>query len=137
MNHPGAVAQTHHVARPAPLSQQRLDRILDALMTEVAQKRIAGAQRQESQTRALAAESLRVESVHDFVGSAIAANRNKLSDATPIGFARNLRRLPRSMSLRYLNLDAAGLQALQRRAQQFAAASASGRRIHNCEIGFP
>ena len=74
------------------------------------------------------------KAVHDLVGSAVAADGDEVSDAARIRLARDFCRLPRGASLGDLNLDATGFQALQRRAEQFTAASASGGRIHDCEI---
>src|SRR5271166_3552281 len=92
MVHAGAVSQPHHVASSAPLREQRFNPVLDAPMTEIAQKGIARAQRQESQRRRLTLERLRVETIHDFIRSAVPADGNEVSYATPVRFARNLRR---------------------------------------------
>ena len=118
------MAQTQHIARPASVSKQRFDPVLHAAIAEVAQKRIAGAERQETPgSGAHRQGACGIQAIHDFVGSSVAADRDKVPDASPIRLAGNLRRLSRTLRLRDSYLDAASLQALQRRAQQLAAAS--------------
>ena len=106
-------------------------------MTEVAQKRIAGTERQESQGRPLSGEGLRVEAIHDFIRSTVATDSDEAPDTARIGLARNRSRFARSAGGRDLHLDTAGPQALQGRAEQFPSPPASCRRIHNCKIVLP
>src|ERR1700731_813334 len=127
MDHPGAMAQAQHVARSASVSKQRFDPVFHALMTEVAQKRIAGAQRQKRQRWTLTARGLRIQAIHVLVRSSVATDCDKVPDASAISFAGNFRRLSGSARLRYRCLDAASLQAVQRWGQQLAAASTSRR----------
>src|SRR3984885_13245854 len=134
MDHSGAVTQTQYVATPTPVCEQRFDSILHASITEIAQKRIAGSQRQECQRGTLPAEGLRVQAVHDFERCAVAADRNKVPDATPISVPGNLSRIPRSASLGYLYLNAASLQPFQRGTQKFAVSPAARRRIYDRKV---
>src|ERR1700684_305265 len=110
------MAQAQHIAGSPSVSEKRLNPVLHAAMAEVAQKRIAGAQRQECQGWAFTVKGLRIQAVHDLVGSTVATDRNELSGTTLISVAGNLRRLSGRARLRYLHLDAASPQAFQCRA---------------------
>lgn len=116
------------------MGKQRLKRVFDATIAEVAQKRVACAQRQKRQTGALTAEGLRKEAVHDLVGSAITADCDKVSDAARKGRACNFGRISGGASLGDLNFEATGFEAFERRSQEFAAATAAGGGIHDCEM---
>ena len=137
MDHARAMPQSHHVAGTTPLGQQRLNGVLDAAVTEVAKKRISRAQGQESQRGALAAQGLREQTVHHFVRSSIAPDRDEVANSPPVSLACNLRRLPRSARRRDLDLKASRLQPLQSRAEQLPALSAASRRIHDRKVCFP
>ena len=108
--------------------------MIDAAIAKVAEKRIAGTQGQERHGRALDAAGLRKEAVHDLVGSAIAADGNKVSYAARIRRSCNFGRIPRGASLGDLNLEATGFQALQCWAEEFTAASSTRGGIYDCEI---
>ena len=62
-----AVPQTKHVARPPAAISQRLDRVLDSTRREIAQERIAGAQRQKPEDRSALRLRFGKKAVHDFI----------------------------------------------------------------------
>jgi hypothetical protein len=135
------MTQSHYVASPAALSQYRFDSMLDAAVAEIAQERISRAQGQERQgrsiTRPITAQRLRIQAVHHFVGSAIAADGNKIPHAARVRIAGDLCGFSGSAGCRHLDFYASGSQTLEGRAQQFAASSAACRGIHDCEISLP
>src|SRR5580704_5351629 len=104
-------------------------------MAEIAQERIARAERQQAEPRSASSQSFWVEAVHRFIRSAIAPDGNEIPDATPICFAGHALRVSRPVGLGDFNLKIAGTQPIQGRTEQFAALSAARRRIHYGQIG--
>jgi hypothetical protein len=114
--------------------------MFDAAIAEVAQERIARAQRQKRERRAFFLQyiSLRCvgeKSVHNFIRSSIAADRDEMPHAALIRFARNLCSIAGSARSRDLHLDASGTESIERRAEQLLAAPAARCRIHDCKVG--
>src|SRR5579859_6983061 len=103
------VPQAQHIAGAATTGQERLDRVLNPTVAEVAQEGIAGSEWQERQCRAIAMERLGVQAVHNFVGSSVAADSDKFADTACIGLARNLCCFSGSPGCGDLDLNAARL----------------------------
>src|SRR3974390_2014719 len=103
------MTESHYVTRLAFLTDQRLDRVLDSAIGEVAQKGIPGAERQESQSRPIAAESLRIQPIHYFVGSAVPTDGDEVPHSAAVGIAGDFGGVPRTVSRGNLDLNAAGL----------------------------
>jgi hypothetical protein len=137
MDNAPAVAQTQHIARAAALGQERFQRVLYDAVAKVAQKGIAGAQREKSERGTISRQSLRIQAIHDFVRSAIASHGDKVPATALIGLARDLGCISRRAGFRDLNFDAAGPHAFERGGQQLATASRSGRRIYDCKVTLP
>ena len=84
------VSEPYYVTWLSFFGSEGLDCIFQPLMAEVAQERIAGAEREKAEGRAPTTFSIRKKAVDDFVGSAVAANRNKVALPTGVSLARNL-----------------------------------------------
>src|SRR5215470_15753230 len=129
--------QPQHIAGPAAFREQRVNGVLDPMLTEVTEKGIARAQRQERQCWALLPERFGKKSVDDFVGSAVSADGNEFAPAAGVGCARNLGRISGLARAGHGYLDPSRVQSRQSRTEQLAALTASRRRIYNGQIVLP
>ena len=131
------MSQPQNVTRAGALRQERFNGIIDAAIAEIAQKRIARAQRKKGKRGPLAVVRLGKQAVHDLIRSAVTANRDEVSNALLVGLLRDLRRVARSLGLCDFNFNVSGPQTFERRTQQFAATPAPRCRIHNCKVVLP
>jgi hypothetical protein len=83
------MAHAHDVASAGSLPEQSLHRAFYAVLGEVAQERIAGAQRKESKDGRFPALRFGVEPIYDFIGSAIASDCEEAAVAVSVVLARN------------------------------------------------
>src|SRR5450432_1031449 len=81
MQHSVFVTQAKNVAFSRASGNQRLHRVLDALIAEIAQKRVSRAEWKEAEGRLVRSVGERKQSVHNFVGSSVSADGNELAIA--------------------------------------------------------
>src|SRR4051794_25743698 len=88
-----AVAHAHHVAGPALARDQRVDRMFNASVAEIAEERVARTQGQERQCGRLLAQSQREQAIHHLVGSTITPHGDEVPGTTAVSITGNLRSL--------------------------------------------
>jgi hypothetical protein len=105
--------QSHHVARLGAPGDQRFYGVLNTAVAEVTQERVAGAQGQKPENRARTAQSLWKETVDDFVGSTVAADRDEVCGTASVRVSGNLACIAWGTSRSDFDVDSTSLQALQ------------------------
>ena len=80
VQHAVLVSEAKHIASPRSASDQGFDRMLNTAVGEIAQKRVAGTNRQKGERRSFFKRRWK-QSVDDFVRSAVAANRDEFTIA--------------------------------------------------------
>ena len=105
--------------------------MFQATIGEVAQKRIPGAQRKKSQSGRLFPQRLWEETIDDFIGSTISADGDKMALSSRVSVAGYFCSVSGSAGRRDFDIEAGIPQALQRRAEEFPAASAARGGIHD------
>lgn len=105
--------------------------MLDAAAAEVAEKRIPGAQRQESKRWNPIANGLRKQTVHDFVGGPVTPDSDEVPLAMLVSIAGDLGRVSgrAGSSDRYVKTGIT--KTLQRGTEEFPSPSAAGCRIRD------
>src|ERR1700735_720339 len=136
MNHAAAVTQSQHVTGLGSLGNQRLDCVLHSAITEIAQKRIARPQGQESERGTIVRVRLRKKAVDQLIGSSVPAHGDKFSATARVGLTDNSRRIGCGLGFRHLDRNSASSEPLQSRNQQLTGATTTSRRIHDGQIGF-
>lgn len=111
--------------------------MLDAFVTELAEKRVSRPQRKEGEGWTLSGGGLRKQSVNDFVRRAVSADSNEVAYTALVGLARDFGGLPGRGSGSHIHFDAAGSKAFERGSEEFAPLTAASSRIYDCEITLP
>src|ERR1700689_3834310 len=89
-----------NIAASAFSGEQRLCCVLQTILTEIPQKRIAGAERQKSKCNSIAVlQRFWKNPVHDFVAGAVTADGNKISISLRVGITRKMRSITRARSV--------------------------------------
>src|SRR5262245_16699446 len=105
MNDSVFMSQPQNIAWLRLPLQQGIESILHALVSEVPQERVTGAQWKKSQRRPFASLSFRKQAVDDFVGSSIAANGNEFSISLGVSIPRNRGSVADAGSFRNFDLN--------------------------------
>src|SRR5581483_10842447 len=130
--------QAQHIARLLSTRDERIQRCIQTLLTEIAKKGVPRSERQKTQRRPvvlrhrkmLAAEN----PVYDLIGGAVAAHGDKLAAASRVGFPSNGYAVPGRGGFFRVDLDSRGPQLIKHGAHQLTAAPAPGRRIYYREV---
>ena len=117
--------QKDYVARTAATGFKRADGVVDAAGGEVAQKGIAGAERQKTESGRRGGKRFGEQAVHNFVGRAVAADRQEISEASRVGSASERGGFAAGACLRYFQIDAELAHAFEGSGRQCAATSAA------------
>src|SRR5579863_2437195 len=127
-NFSGSVREADQVNGTGAIGKKSLHRGFRAVVGEIAQERISGAERQESERDALSFGIAGENSVENFVRGAIAADREKPPIALRISFARKLQRVAGPGGGDHVNVEAFFAKASQCRAGELRrlAATSSG-----------
>src|SRR5260370_22174693 len=106
--------------------EQRLHRSCGSVFCKIAQKRIACAQRQETQRDALNRPAFRKNAIESFVSGAIAADGQKAPVTLIVSFARKLHRMAWTRRSDDVDFQPLLAQASKRGSRQFRGAAATG-----------
>src|SRR5450432_3059725 len=123
------VSEPQHIARPGAAGEHRLNGIFNSSIGEVAKKRVAGTQRQESQSWRFSSRCERKQSIHNLVGGAVAADGDESPIAFRISISGEFRRLVGRLRFYDINLNAARPQTIKCRLQELSTAPAARCRI--------
>src|SRR5579862_6189301 len=99
------MVQADYVTRTAAASFQSVDGVVHAARGEVAQEGIARAERKKTESGRRGGECFGEESIHNFVGRAIAADRQKIAETSPVRIASERGSFPAGVRLRYFQID--------------------------------
>src|SRR6185437_5622794 len=122
---PIGMAQADYIAGTAAAGLQCFDGVLDAARGEVAQKGIAGAERQKAQSGRRVGERFGEEAIHNFVRGTVTADRQEISEALRIGGARKHGGFAAGARVGYFEINAELPHALEGSRREGAATSAT------------
>src|SRR5271156_4635861 len=128
-----AVTQADNVASATPAFAQGFDRVIHTTSSEVTQKRISCSERQKPKGRAASPYSFREKAVNNFVGGAVAAYRQKISDPVAVCLPREVSGLARFNRLTNINLNTEPSHAVKRRCGKSSTSAAACRGIYDRE----
>src|SRR2546422_10938006 len=121
------VCEPQHVAGAPSPSEDGRGRVLHTAIGEVAQERVAGAERKKTEGSALAVGGPGKQAVDDLVGGAVAAYGEKLAIATRMRLAHQLRGFARAAALAHLQRHPSPAQLLDGARRQPAGTAAARR----------
>ena len=130
------MAQSQNITFSRSTVDQRFHRVLQALVAEVAQKRIARAERKECERGNVRSVRLGKQAIHNFVRRAIATDGDELAISLGPRLSRNFGGVTKGRSFAEFNFQTCRTQAIQRWRKQFAASASTCRGIDYCEITF-
>jgi hypothetical protein len=121
-----------NIAASAFPSKQCFGCVLQSIFAEIAQKRIAGAERQESKRDAIGVlQSFGENPIYNFVAGAIATDGNEISVSFRIAIARKMRSVTRAGSVYRIHFDSGRAQFIQRGNIEFSGAASTSGAIHD------
>src|SRR5260370_6723752 len=129
----GRVRQPQEIDSAGASFRQRLHRSCGSVFCEIAQKRIACAQRQETQRNSLNRPAFRKDSIENFVSGAVATDGQKAPVTLIVGFARKLHRMARTRRGDDVDLQPFLSQTSKRRSREFRGATATGGGVNDGE----